>query len=125
VNEEEKRRKAKESTHPKTLEEGFSMLVPWEISFSVDIPTQVADDIPMQPQQSDAEDDGADGNANIGQNSAEEGAGAAGGVVLIDVVGGNNRGNKDCPPRPTRYGDNDSDILGPDYCAFCDTEPCM
>jgi hypothetical protein len=72
VNDEEKRRKAKESTHSKTPEEGFSMLVPREISFSVDILTQFADDIPTQPQQSDAEDDGADGNANIGQNGAED-----------------------------------------------------
>jgi hypothetical protein len=80
----------------------------------VDIPTQVADDIPMQPQQSNAEDDGADGKADIGQNT-EEDAGAAGGGVLIDVVGGNNGGNKDRPPHPNRYGDDDSDILGPDY----------
>jgi hypothetical protein len=36
----------------------------------------------------------------------------------------NNGGNKDRPPRPNRYGDDDSDILGPDYCAFCDAEPC-
>jgi hypothetical protein len=90
-----KRRKSKESTHPKTSEEGFSVLVPREISFSVDIPTQLADDIPTQPtdtQQSDAEDDnngGADGNVDIGQDGTEDAVGAAGGEVMI-VVGGNN-----------------------------------
>jgi hypothetical protein len=150
----------KDSTPPKTPEDGISLLVPREISFDYgpswsgkkrkqkkevenhikktttlenDIPTQTADDMPTQSAEDTQQSiggGGGDGETMWDKVSGNVGAAVVAGAGAEEGAGGrleNDEHDEGDPPPPprNRYGDDDSDIVGPDYCPFCDEEPCV
>jgi hypothetical protein len=86
------------------------------------------------PKQSAGDTQQSNGGGGDGETTWDTVAGNIGAAVVAGA-GAEGAGEKlenketdepDPPPPPqNRYVDDDSDIVGPDYCPFCDEEPCV